>query len=218
MCQHIQGWASSTFSQVCDVLWWYLSTHSPLPSTLVRANPFRGGFNTTSMPYACVYMYVFNVKPWNKWLRCLLNISKQTWPLGSPRILQSLPYLLQGMAGIPCPLPQTLQPRGWVAPPPEALPYIIQPFWILTLFITFALLAATPGPPPPPHFPYLPGSGPRPSWTLPDVFASVCSLPFIYRRLSPSLYLGTDMSFLFISFFNSVCLCHFMHTYTYIYI
>lgn len=121
------------------------------------------------------------------------------------------------MAGIPYPLPQILQPGCWVGcPPAEALPDTTQ----LSGYPAFALLA-TPGstlPPRPP--PNLHSSGLCPLWTLPDAFASGYSLPFINNKLSPSLYLGTDMLFLFISvfFFHSVCIYHFMHTSTHKYI
>ena len=47
------------------------------------------------------------------------------------------PYLLQDMAGISYPYPK-LQPRGWAALPQEALPYIIQTFWLPASFVPLA--------------------------------------------------------------------------------
>jgi hypothetical protein len=80
---------------------------------------------------------------------------------------------------------------------------------------------ATPGSTLPPRPPLnLHSSGLCPLWTLPDAFASGYSLPFINNKLSPSLYLGTDMLFLFISVFffiqyAYITLCIHLHTNTY---
>lgn len=75
----------------------------------------------------------------DKQLRCIFNILKWTWPPGSPNTPS--PYLLQGLIGTSHPLPWTFQLRGWASPPKEALPYVMQPFCSLPLFLTLHLLA-----------------------------------------------------------------------------
>ena len=105
-------------------------------------------------------------------------------------------YLLQGMSGIFCFLPWTLQPQGKAALPPETLPYIFQLFWLPTplFFNTVYLLIAAPGCPlssPPPWLATWPSSVcSRPLWTLLDV--STSTLSFIYNKLSPPPYLGSS--------------------------
>ena len=56
----------------------------------------------------------------NGYLRCLLNISKQTWSPSVPTYFRSL-WLTY---------PAPIQPKAWDALPPAVLPYIIQPVWL----------------------------------------------------------------------------------------
>lgn len=60
--------------------------------------------------------------------------------------LQVLPttpslYLLQSLVGTPHPLPWTFQVRDWFFPPPEVLPYVMQTFCSLPLFLSLYLLS-----------------------------------------------------------------------------
>lgn len=78
-------------------------------------------------------------------LRYLLNISKRTWPPGSP----SQQPLLQGMAGLQWPLPSTLYP-GLCSPRAGQIfprdPSLYNPNILVTLpFCTLGLLDAVPG-------------------------------------------------------------------------
>ena len=134
-------------------------------------------------------------------MRCLFNISKWTWPLGSPSIPH--PYLLQGIVGIPCPLPRTLQPRGSATISPEALPYIIQTFLGTCPFLYLWPLGCCSWFSSPPPWPYPSGLS---QLCLPLAMLSL----FIYNKLSSPSYLGAIMSFpvLFL-FLHSMCqLCH----------
>ena len=98
----------------------------------------------------------------DKGLRCIFYVSKQTRPPGSPSIPQSLP-------GISCPLPWTFQPRGWAAPPLEALLYIIRTFLSPPPYphhSTPAPFLSFPFPPSPWQLPWPPSLGPlnSPTW------------------------------------------------------
>lgn len=92
-----------------------------------------------------------------KWLRCLFNIPKRTWPPGSPSILQSLPATGPSWLAYSASYSKFLQPRSWVA-----LPYMIQYFgYLVTLvYSLLGLMAVLPDSPPPPfslplHFTWL---------------------------------------------------------------
>jgi len=61
---------------------------------------------------------------------------------GSPSIPQ---YLLQGMAGMPRPLPSDLCSPRLGCPPPDDFPYKIQAFWLLIFSWTFGLPVAVLG-------------------------------------------------------------------------
>ena len=80
----------------------------------------------------------------DKWMSYLFNILKRIWPLDSLSIPQ---FLLQGMAGIPHPLPWTFQSRVWAALSSE--PSVYNPSILVTLTCsdTSGLLAAVLGSP-----------------------------------------------------------------------
>lgn len=82
-----------------------------------------------------------------KWLRCLFNIPKRTWPPGSPSILQSLPATGPSWLAYSASYSKFLQPRSWAA-----LPYMIQYFgYVVTLvYSLLGLMAVLPDSPP--HF------------------------------------------------------------------
>lgn len=104
---------------------------------------------------------MWSFKPNNSWE---VYLTYQNGP-GFQALLASLsPYL---RAGIPQPLRWTLQPRGLAAILPEALPNIIQTFWLPAPFCTFYLVTAIFGSHPPPY-----GSGSWPLWNLQDLPAS----------------------------------------------
>ena len=108
-------------------------------------------------PPQVMYFYrrlLLSFKPWDKWLRCLVSISKQSWLLGSPSIPQFL--LVTGMGGMPCLLPRILQPRGWLLSPRGSSTHNPAIFVTLTqcagicgvsaiFFLPFPLMAAVPG-------------------------------------------------------------------------
>jgi hypothetical protein len=73
---------------------------------------------------------------WDKGLRGIFYISKQTWLPSSPSIPQSLP-------GIPCPPTLHFPPRGWAALPPKALPYK-NPNILISLVLFSSLSAPSP--------------------------------------------------------------------------
>ena len=83
-------------------------------------------FNWITWVFVCLFVcfiLLFNIKcvvsdPWKRDMH-IFYISKQTGPLGSSNLLQSLP-------GIPCPQPWTCQSRCQTALPAEALSYITQ--------------------------------------------------------------------------------------------
>jgi hypothetical protein len=89
--------------------------------------------------------------------------------------------------------------------PPETLPYIIQTFWLPTLpFCTFGLPTAALGsslslPLPLSIFPWFRVSSSLDSSSYVRLW--LC-LPFIYNKLSPSLFLGAVMSFSFLFHFS----------------
>lgn len=88
------------------------------------------------------------------WLRCLFNITKWTWLPGSPRIPQSSPVTGSFWLTLPASYPKLLQPRAWATLLPDALPYIIQPFWVpfsSTLYTPDSPLS----PPSSPHWAWL---------------------------------------------------------------
>lgn len=132
-----------------------------------------------------------------------INISKRTRPPGSPASLR--PYLLQSMAGMPQPLPRTLQPSGWASLPPEALPYVIQTIWLLPLFYLLPswllhLVPLSAFSLPLPSLLKWPSSGSCPLWTLPDVSVS----GYAFSLLSTTHFLlhhhGLSFSFLYFYF------------------
>lgn len=133
-----------------------------------------------------------------------INISKWTWPPGSPSVLQSLP-----VTGIwltyPTPYPKFLQPMSRAALLPDVLPYIILPFWLPGPFV-YPLPTRSLGPGQSlgqrvlsPFPPFLSSHGPAlwpcPLWILPDVHASGHALPYIYNKCSPSPHPGAVRPF-----------------------
>ena len=140
----------------------------------------------------------------DKWLKCLLNISKPTWPSGSPSIPQSLPVTVYGC--LPCPLPWTLQPKGLGCSSlcnlailaSQHCPYL----WPLGCGIWFPSLL-----PLLPHMAQL-------SLVRSTLFCQMCLLldilSYTYNKLSPLIYLGAVMSFLLYFFlkFMPLCVCN----------
>lgn len=117
--------------------------------------------------------------PEDKWMRCLCNISKQTWPPGS----LSIPYSLPGIAGLypgnGLPFPQWLFPcviQTSLLPTLIFFPFVPLAIWLLYL------VHLSPFPPfLSPH-----SSGSCPLWTLPDVFTS--SYPSLISIINISLH------------------------------
>lgn len=138
----------------------------------------------------------------DKWQRCQLNISKQRFP-GSPSIPLVLPCYRALLTGMPHPLPWILQPIPLGCLPPAAFPYIIQPFWLLSLFLyLWSSPAAAPL-----SLPFSPLSLPFPpllQWlrvmsTL-DSPRCPCLLPYVNNKPSPPSCLGAGMFFPFFLF------------------
>lgn len=130
-----------------------------------------------------------------------INISKWTWPPGAPSVLQFLPVTGYGWH---------IQPLSLL---PDALPYIIQLFWLPGPFVyPLPIRSLGPG-----HFywsacplsfssisliTWSSSVWPCPLWILPDVHASGYAFPHIYNFL---LHHTQEESgpFFCISFFHS---------------
>lgn len=67
---------------------------------------------------------------WDKWLQRSLTYEGKQWPPGSTFIPQFLPVTGPSWLVHPPPYPELVQLRGWAALLPDALPYIIQLFWL----------------------------------------------------------------------------------------
>ena len=116
----------------------------------------------------------FGLGPWDKGLKCVFYISKQNWPPGSLSILPYLAYTLSQ--------PWAFQPRGWAVLPLEALPYIIQTFWISSPLHVCPFFLPNPHP----HGDFL-SLGPWESVKSPES-SFPTDLPFIYSNL---LWIGS---------------------------
>ena len=127
-------------------------------------------------------MISVRVQIWDKWLRCLFNISKQTWTPDFPWIPHSLTVTGLFWLAYPVPYPEPSSPC-WAA-----LTYMIQPFWLPAIFVPLGLLAPAPGSSALPFpFPSLSsrGSGLFPLWTVQDVPGSGYALPHVYNKVFP---------------------------------
>jgi hypothetical protein len=91
------------------------------------------GFQSPSQSHflGCRTFSYFSVRSpiQDKQMRCLFNITKQTWPPGPPSILQFTPVIGSSCLAYPAPYPKLLQPRGWAA-----LPHIFQTLRLSGLF------------------------------------------------------------------------------------
>lgn len=141
---------------------------------------------------ACICGFGYSVwfQIWNKGLRYILYIPKQIWLLGSPRI----PHLYLAYPGSN---PELSSPRGCTVLSPEALPYIIQTFWLPNCFVLLFSWFLSP------ISSLISLSWPSSVWScllwiLPNVPASTFSLLSTINVRSPPPHLRAPLSFPFL--------------------
>lgn len=132
---------------------------------------------------------MLGLNPWDKWLRRLFYISKQTQASRfsvHPSVSTCYRALL---ADIPSPYPKFLQSRDWVALPPTPLPYIIYLFLVTPSLL--GLLAAPSSPLSPAPSPHMA----QRSLVMATLYSPRCpclclALPHSYNKRFHPVYLG----------------------------